>query len=187
MSALVLLAIGVLGFGGWYLFMRDPSGVKAHAEARRFQERITNFRQHTNTLEKHSDEYCAVFNGNEWNQLNETLTRLEHIDTEVRLLLAGKQYSQAITVLARINNPLNAPSPMDEVSHNLQHLEDLMNWELSVHSMLKKVVLNLEVAATNTKQLSEAKPLSRTRPTLVTLADIKKVLLEDEDIRKMSS
>jgi hypothetical protein len=53
--------------------------------------------------------------------------------------------------------------------------------------MLKKVVLNLEVAATNTKALSESKPMSRTRPTLVTLADIKKVLLEDEDIRRMSS
>jgi hypothetical protein len=133
MSALVLIAIGVLGLGSIYFFLRDPSGVKAHAEARRFQERISDFRQHTSTLEKHSDEYCSVFNGNEWSKLNETLTRLEHIDTEVRLLLAGKKYSQALKVLARINNPFNAPSPMDEVSQNLQHLEDLMNWEVSVH------------------------------------------------------
>jgi hypothetical protein len=52
--------------------------------------------------------------------------------------------------------------------------------------MLKRVVSNLEVAATATKDLSKPRSAVSPRPTLVTLADIKKVLLEDDEVHKMS-
>jgi hypothetical protein len=183
MFALVLMASVALGVCGWYFFVRDPIRSRAYAQARWFQERVQEFRNHTITLEKHSDEYCAVFSDNEWVKLKETLTRLEQVDEDVHLHLAKREYTQALTILGKVNNPINTNSPLDQVDKEIQHIEELINWQRSVHVMLKKVVLNLEVAANTTRDLSKARG---TRPTLVTLADLKKVLLEDEELHKMS-
>jgi hypothetical protein len=104
----------------------------------------------------------------------------------VRHHLAAREYDQALSILARVNSPINQNSPLDVVDKEIQHIEQLINWQRTVHGMLKKVVSNLEVAATATKDLSRARSVASPRPTLVTLADIKKVLLEDEEIQKMS-
>jgi hypothetical protein len=187
MMFLVLLAMGGVALCGWYFFLRDPRRSRAFSEARWFQEKVNDFRQHTRTLEAHSDEYCAVFSDNEWSKLNDTLSRLEQVDRDVQELLFEKRYAQALAILHKVNSPAGSKSPLDELDHELHHIQDLINWQHSLHAMLKKVVLNLEVAATNTKNLSAGKPATTPRPTLVTLADIKKVLLEDDEIRKMSS
>ena len=100
--------------------------------------------------------------------------------------LGARQYSQALSILERVNTPMNEKSPLDQVDQEIQHIEELMNWQRTVHGMLKKVVFNLEVAATTTKDLSKPRHVSSPRPTLVTLADIKKVLLEDEELQKIS-
>lgn len=187
MFALVLLATSVLGACGWFLFVRDPLRSRAHSQANWFRGKVHEFRSHTLTLEKHSSEYCAVFTGNEWIKLKETLLRLEQVDDDVRHHLVKKEYSEAISLLERVNSPIFAQSPLDQVDKEIQHVEELINWQRSVHTMLKKVVLNLEVAATTTRKLGEARVATTPRPTLVTLADIKKVLLEDdEELQKMS-
>lgn len=183
MFALVLLASVALGVCGWYFFVRDPMRSRAYVQARCFQDRVHEFRNHTVTLEKHSDEYCAVFSDNEWIKLKETLTRLEQVDEDVQIHLAQREYAQALTILERVNSPISTHSPLDQVNQEIQHIEELINWQRSVHGMLKKVVLNLEVAAHTTRDLSKARA---SRPTLVTLADIKKVLLENEELQKMS-
>jgi hypothetical protein len=186
MFALVLIAAGALGVCGWYFFVRDPIRARAYAQSRWFQEKVGDFRNHIFTLERHSDEYCAVFSDNEWVTLKETLHRLEVVDDEVRHHLDNRDYNQAISILERVNSPINARSPLDQVDQEIQHIEELMNWQRTVHGMLKKVVSNLEVAATATKDLSRTRSIGSHRPTLVTLADIKKVLLEDEELQKMS-
>ena len=186
MFALVLIAAGALGVCGWYCFVRDPVRARAYAQSRCFLEKVGDLRNHIFTLEKHSDEYCAVFSDNEWVKLKETLNRLELVDVDVQHHLSTRDFSQAIAILERVNSPLNARSPLDQVDQEIHHIEELINWQRTVHGMLKKVVSNLEVAATATKDLSKARPIGSPRPTLVTLADIKKVLLEDEEIQKMS-
>ena len=186
MFALVLIAAGALGVCGWYCFVRDPVRARAYAQSRCFQEKISDFRSHIYTLEKHSDEYCAVFSDNEWVKLKETLNRLELVNDDVEHQLATREYSQALSILQRVNSPINASSPLDQVDQEIQHIEELINWQRTVHGMLKKVVSNLEVAATATRDISKARPITSPRPTLVTLADIKKVLLEDEELQKMS-
>jgi len=61
------------------------------------------------------------------------------------------------------------------------------DWESSLHIMLKSVVHNREAATHETEKLAERPQRSRKRqPTLVTLADVKKALLEDEVIRRGS-
>lgn len=186
MFALVLIAAGALGVCGWYCFVRDPVRAQAYAQSRYFQKKVGDLRNNILTLEKHSDEYCAVFSDNEWVKLKETLNRLELIDVDVHHHLESHQFSQAISILERVNSPLNASSPLHQVNQEIQHIEELMNWQRTVHGMLKKVVSNLEVAATATKDLSKVRAIGSPRPTLATLADIKKVLLEDEEIQKMS-
>jgi hypothetical protein len=186
MFALVLIAAGAFGVCGWYFFVRDPIRARAYAQSRLFQEKVGDFKSHIDTLERHSDEYCAVFSDNEWFKLKETLTRLEHVDEDVRQHLAAEEYTHALTILERVSSPINQVSPLNQVDQEIHHIEELINWQRNVHGMLKKVVSNLEVAATTTKDLSKPRPISSPRPTLVTLADIKKVLLEDEELRKMS-
>ena len=186
MFALVLIAAGALGVCGWYCFVRDPVRARAYAQSRWFQEKVGDLRNHILTLEKHSDEYCAVFTDNEWVKLKETLNRLELVDDDVRHYLAGREYAQAISILERVNSPISECSPIVQVDQEIHHIEELMNWQRTVHGMLKKVVANPEVAATTANDLSRARPIVSPRPTLVTLADIKKVLLEDDEIHKMT-
>lgn len=150
----------------------------AIAQARRLRSRLTNFKDHARTLDEHSHEYTAVFSGDEWQQLNQMLTQLDSLDAEIHDLLARKQYSEAKSLLGQIY-----PEQRGAVT---SELETLLNWEHSVHAMLKNVVHNLEVATSQTKQISEpasspAKSRKR-QPTLVTLADLKKSLIESGDL-----
>ncbi|MEY4668959.1 MAG: hypothetical protein RL518_1658 [Pseudomonadota bacterium] len=186
MFALVLIAAGTLGICGWYFFVRDPVRARAYAQSRWFQEKLGDFRNHIVTLDRHSNEYCAVFSDNEWSKLKETLIRLEQVDDDVRHHLSQCDYPQALSILERVNSPIHENSPLAEVDQEIQHVQELMNWQRTVHGMLKKVVFNLEVAATTTNDLSKPRLMNNPRPTLVTLADIKKVLLEDEELHKMS-
>jgi hypothetical protein len=57
-------------------------------------------------------------------------------------------------------------------------------WEESMRVMLKKVVQNLEAATHETKRLQEPLRTRKRQPTLVTLADVKKALIEDEVISR---
>ena len=150
----------------------------AVSQARRLRARLASFKDHARTLDEHSHEYAAVFSGNEWQQLTEMLNQLDSLDSEIHTLLARKQYSQAKSLLDQVY-------PDKETSGQAE-LERLLNWEHSVHTMLKSVVHNLEVASTQTKQLSDVSsspPKSRKRqPTLVTLADVKKSLIEGGEL-----
>jgi hypothetical protein len=187
MGFLLMLSFGLFGALTWCVYTRDPKISRTETLARTFQERVKNFRQHIDTLETHSDEYRAVFDDNEWERLVTTISRLEKVSADVRELMASKDYHNALANLERVMNPSSAETTLETVDHEIHHIEELLNWELNLHSMLKKVVFNLEVAAVETRKLSPQRRSVSTRPTLVTLADIKKQLLEDEEIRKMTS
>ena len=185
MGFLLMLSFGLFGALTWCVYTRDPKISRTETLARTFQERVKNFRQHIDTLEAHSDEYRAVFDDNEWERLVETISRLEQVSADVRDLIASNDYHNALGNLERIMSPSSTEPILEKVDHKIHQIEELLNWELNLHSMLKKVVFNLEVAAVETKKLSPQRRPASTRPTLVTLADIKKQLLEDEEIRKM--
>jgi ABC-type transporter Mla subunit MlaD len=187
MGFLIVLSVGLLSGLAWCVYTRDPRMTRAEALSRTFQERVQNFRQHINTLEAHSDEYRAVFDDNEWEKLVATIARLEGVSAQVRDLMSRNDYQSALSTLEQVINPSNAETNLERVDHDIHQIEELLNWELRLHSMLKKVVFNLEVAAVETNRLSNQRKSPSTRPTLVTLADIKKQLLEDEEIRKMIS
>ena len=187
MGFLLMLSFGLFGALTWCVYTRDPKISRTETLARTFQERVKNFRQHIDTLETHSDEYRAVFDDNEWERLVTTISRLEKVSADVKELMASKDYHNALANLERVMNPSSAETTLETVDHVIHHIEELLNWELNLHSMLKKVVFNLEVAAVETRKLSPQRRSVSTRPTLVTLADIKKQLLEDEEIRKMIS
>jgi hypothetical protein len=186
MVFLVLLGLGFFGVGAFYFYGRDPEKVRTIALARSFQERVQSFRQHADTLDEHSNEYQAVFNDNEWSVLLDTLSRLEEVNQEIQQLLKQQNYPSARANLERVMNPPHAQPPLEKIDAEIHHLEELINWEINVHSLLKRVVYNLEVAAVETRNIAKAKRPASSRPTLVTLADIKKQLLEDEELRKIS-
>jgi hypothetical protein len=169
-----------------FLKKRDPQVVKAHALASQFREKVVSYRHHATTLQAHSDEYRAVFADPEWRKLTSTLARLEGLYHEIQALLTHGKAERALKILETINNPKNASSPLAEAEDELHHVEELIHWERSVHGLLSQAVRSLEVASTNVTNLTRPKNYSTTSPTLVTLADIKKVLLEDEELRRMS-
>jgi hypothetical protein len=150
----------------------------AVSQARRLRARLTSFKNHARTLDEHSHEYAAVFSGDEWQQLTEMLNQLDSLDAEIHTLLSRKQYSEAKHLLGQVY-------PGQETSGQTE-LEALLNWEHSVHAMLKSVVHNLEVATTQTKEISQAQASTiktrKRQPTLVTLADLKKSLIEGGDL-----
>ena len=53
-----------------------------------------------------------------------------------------------------------------------------------MHSMLKHVIQNLEAATHETKNLDQIQRPRKRQPTLVTLADVKKALVEDGVVRR---
>lgn len=149
-------------------------------QARRLRARLSSFKDHARTLDEHSHEYAAVFTGNEWQQLSEMLNQLDSLDAEIHALLARKRYAEAKNLLGRLY-----PNDAEAIAVSSE-LESLLNWEHSVHAMLKNVVHNLEVATTEMNQLTTPpSPQNKSRkrqPTLVTLADIKKSLIESGEI-----
>lgn len=180
---LLFVSLGLIaGIGAaWYaskLFGKDaldPVEQQARSLAVLFHERVHNFRNHVQTLNDHSNEYCSVFTGDTWNLLTQSLARLSEVDSQVQRHLSSREFSRAKELLGNYYQ--------DAEAENRRAPE----WESSLHIMLKSVVHNLEAATHETKKLAERPQRSRKRqPTLVTLADVKKALLEDEVIRRGS-
>ena len=182
-ETLLFVSLGVSATIGaaWY-FVRivkdplpDPVEQKARTLAMMFHERVHNFANHARTLDDHSNEYCSVFTGDTWNSLTRTLERLSEVDTQVQRHLSSREFNQATELLGEYYQ-----STDDKTDY-------VAEWESSLHIMLKSVVHNLETATQETKKLTEPQQRSRKRqPTLVTLADVKKALLEDEAFRRGS-
>jgi hypothetical protein len=69
---------------------------------------------------------------------------------------------------------------MEQVADGLDEVAELVNWEVVVNSMLKRVLSNLEAATVSAEKVAALPTSRRRQPTIVTLADLKKKLLEDE-------
>jgi hypothetical protein len=157
---------------------RDPKHAATRSLAMLFHERVHSFHRHVMTLDEHSNEYRAVFSGNEWSSLTKTLERLLALDREVQSHVAQENYPQAQEVLAS----LYASSRQSEAASAAAR--GGAEWEESVHSMLKHVIQNLEAATHETKNLDQIQRPRKRQPTLVTLADVKKALVEDGVVRR---
>ncbi len=182
-ETLLFVSIGVGASIGaaWYvarIFNKvalDPTEQQARTLAMMFHERVHHFSNHVRTLDDHSNEYCSVFTGDTWSSLTETLQRLTEVDSQVQRHLSSREFDQARQLLGEYYQSAGEQS------------DRAAEWESSLHIMLKSVVHNLETATQETQKLAERPQRSRKRqPTLVTLADVKKALLEDEALRRGS-
>jgi hypothetical protein len=177
----VSLGVGATIGAAWYFVkilnnpLPDPIEQKARTLAMMFHERVHHFANHVRTLDDHSNEYRSVFTGDTWNSLTRTLERLTEVDNRVQRHLSSREFDQARQLLGEYYQSAG------------EQVERAPEWENSLHIMLKSVVHNLETTTQETKKLTECPPRSRKRqPTLVTLADVKKALLEDEVFRRGS-
>lgn len=160
------------------LVPRDPREAATISLATLFHQRVSDFRNHVRTLDEHSNEYVAVFTGNEWNSLTETLERLTALDAEVQKHIGSNNLPHAHTLLSSLYTRHETPSGRG--AHSIPAAE----WEESIRILLKKVVQNLETATHETKRLQHTPQARKRQPTLVTLADVKKALIEDEVITR---
>lgn len=149
------------------------------AKAAWFHERVADFRGRAATLDQHSDEYVAVFNDDHWSSLMKMISQLETVDRQIQRLLTTGKSADAATLLNYICDSRRSSS-MEQVAEGLEEVAELVNWEVVVNSMLKRVLSNLEAATTSVEKLSTLPTSRRRQPTIVTLADLKKKLLEDE-------
>lgn len=146
--------------------------------ARFFHDRVTHFKDQLHTLEEHSNEYAAIFSGDEWQSLKATIAHLEQLDIQIQGLLVTKQFGKAASMLRDLYD--RSSHPLDNVQANIDTYRATSDWETHIRGMLKHVVRNLEAATTQVKDASTPQRSRRRQPTLVTLADVKKRLLEDE-------
>jgi hypothetical protein len=146
-----------------------------------FHERVIHFRSQVQTLDAHSKEYTAVFSNGDWESLSYTISHLEQIDAQIQGLIVTKQYEKAYAMLKDLYDPSN--TTLESVQADIDLHRATAEWESQVRGMLKRVVKNLEAASTEVSNLSGPQRRKKT-PTLVTLADVKKRLLEDEAISR---
>ena len=158
---------------------RDPKEAATLSLATLFHQRVCDFQNHIRTLDEHSNEYVAVFNGNEWSSLTETLNRLTALDAEVQGHIGSNNFPHAQDILS----DLYRTAELESLT-NPSAMTSSAAWEESMRVMLKKVVQNLEAATHETKRLQEPLRTRKRQPTLVTLADVKKALIEDEVISR---
>lgn len=145
-----------------------------------FHDRVVGFREQATTLDQHSNEYVAVFSDDHWSSLMKMLNQLETVDRQVQRLLETEKKDDARALLGYICDS-RRNSSMEQLSAGLDEAaQELLNWEQTVHAMLRRVISNLETATVTTERIATAQHTKRKQPTLVTLADIKKKLLEDE-------
>lgn len=158
---------------------RDPGEAATLSLATLFHQRISDFQSHVKTLDEHSNEYVAIFNGNEWSSLTESLERLSLLDAEVQHHIQANNYPHAEKILSNLYRGASS----DQIARDIASVAS-GEWEESIRVMLKKVVSNLEAASHETKKLQHAAYSRKRQPTLVTLADVKKALIEDEVISR---
>ncbi len=151
---------------------------RIRAKAKLFHERVSHFREQISTLEEHSNEYTAIFEGSEWHHLVSIISHLEQVDTRIQHLIGVRDYAGASEAIRQLYAVEGAS--LDSIQTSLESYAESARWESTVRGMLKRVVLNIEAATHETKQLSQTERSRKRRPTLVTLADVKKSLLEDE-------
>jgi hypothetical protein len=159
----------------------SSSSSQTRSLGRVFHERVSHFRAQLQTLDQHSKEYTAVFSNGDWESLSYTIAHLEQIDAQIQGLIVTKQFEKARAMLQDLYDPSNGT--LDSLQADIDLRKANAEWEAQVRGMLKRVVKNLEAASTEVSQLGE--PLRRKKTaTLVTLADVKKRLLEDEAIAR---
>lgn len=188
-AAFVLGALAVVvGMWGVKAFSSKPSkSTRTRSLASLFDNRVKHFRGQVQTLSDHSNEYAAIFSGNEWNELLVCVERLENSNIRIKKCMAAKNYDAAQAILDELYDPIQ--HPLDSIQSNIDALKASAEWEDSVRGMLKNVIRNLEAAAQETRRInqdtSQLHGSSRKRTsTLVTLADVKKALLEDEAFKR---
>jgi hypothetical protein len=173
----------------WRLAQRDAgkpgSSAMVRSRARAFHERVSHFTLQVRTLDEHANEYTSIFSSADWDSLVQTVSRLEQVDRQISDLLRSKRFDSASSLLDEFQGTNN--SDLDTIQESLDSYQANRGWEEHVHGMLKRVVQNLEAASHETKELSRTVTSRKRQPTLVTLADVKKSLLEDDAIRRTTS
>ena len=140
---------------------------------KRFHDRLLYFKQQATSLHEHADDYVAVLNTHDWQAFSEQLKNLEAIDRELQGYFQDNRWEEAETTLLEIFELKATP--------NTEHYDA---WAVNVRSSLKRVIHNLEVTTLEARKLSEPDRLRKRKPTLVTLADVKKRILEDEILQR---
>lgn len=193
LSASIGLVVGLLFIGGFGVIALRVSRLKRQSKELRgptharilgkfFHERVRHFKDQIQTLDQHSNEYTSIFCSEDWENLRRTIAQLEESDTRIQGLLVKKQFDRAHELLAELYDPQK--HPLDSIQADINSFKSGADWESQVRSMLKRVVTNLEAATSQVKQASEPQRSRKRKPTLVTLADVKKSLLEDEAISR---
>lgn len=160
------------------------SPARIRLQARTFHERVVHFTLQVRTLDEHANEYTSIFHSEDWDSLVETVSRLEQVDREVQDLLRAKRFDSVATLLREFQGAHDAA--LDSIQASIDSYQATRGWEEHIHGMLKRVVQNLEAATHETKELGRTVTSRKRQPTLVTLADVKKTLLEDEVLRRSS-
>ncbi len=158
------------------------SPAKIRSLARAFHERVEHFTIQVRTLDEHANEYTSIFSSDDWDNLVETVSRLEQVDRQIQELLRAKRFDSVAELLSDFHGV--SDRELDSLQASLDSYRVSSDWEQHVHGMLKRVVSNLEAATHETKELSRTVTSRKRQPTLVTLADVKKTLLEDEAFRR---
>jgi hypothetical protein len=154
----------------------SPAAVKNLVKT--FHNRVAHFTLQVRVLDEHANEYTSIFNSADWNTLVETVSKLEQADLKAHDLIREKRFKEAANLLAEMHN--KGGGEFDQIQASLDSYTASANWETHVHGMLKRVVQNLEAATLETREITKTVTSRRRQPTLVTLADVKKTLLEDE-------
>jgi hypothetical protein len=153
---------------------RHNPNKQLHALYTRFHDRISYFEQQVALLQEHAEDYVAVFDTQDWQKLTEELDTLKAHDNEITGLIRAGNFAEAQAILNRIcltpTSATNSPNADP--------------WAMHVRISLKRVIHNLEVTSTEITAASESHRRKKHRPTLVTLADVKKRLLEDEVMQR---
>ncbi len=170
----------LFGLGGalFYLFRRrlsqpftDSRLAKLYGE---FHERMCYFERQAQSLHEHAEDYVAVFNTQDWQGLVSELEVLRKQDAKIRELTKAGDFEAAERLLREICH--HPKSATEGLAHDA--------WTSHIRSSLKRVIHNLEVTTEEAHKLSNTSRKRGRRPTLVTLADVKKSILEDEGIRR---
>jgi len=154
----------------------SPAAIRSLAK--NFHNRVAHFTSQVRVLDEHANEYTSIFNSADWQTLVETVSKLEQTDRLAQNLIRDKRFVEAAKLLSELNAVNN--TELDQIQASLDSYTANAHWETNVHAMLKRVVLNLEAATHETKEITRTVTSRKRQPTLVTLADVKKTLLEDE-------
>ncbi len=180
-GAIAICLVGVVllvsrggGGAGWGL---QREAERAHEE---FREAVNCFRHKYEALNVYSNAYFNTFHASGWDELRLLLDDLEIAESSLLLLMERKRYADVRDISILLMGKAS-PDVAQELMNRFEGLESIADWKRRSRDILLRVIQASMDSARKIASVGINRNNRSTKPTLVTLAELRSSLADSNN------